>query len=71
MIFEFMGQGDLHEYLIMHSPHSDISAVDPSRAGGTSKTLEYPDMLHISTQVLLTLMLERSLVGFLRKGGRN
>ncbi|XP_025080891.1 inactive tyrosine-protein kinase transmembrane receptor ROR1-like isoform X2 [Pomacea canaliculata] len=51
MIFEFMGQGDLHEYLIMHSPHSDISAVDPSRAGGTSKTLEYPDMLHISTQI--------------------
>lgn len=41
MIFEFMGQGDLHEYLIMHSPHSDISAVDPSRAGGTSQILQW------------------------------
>ncbi|KAK7495062.1 hypothetical protein BaRGS_00013702 [Batillaria attramentaria] len=51
MLFEFMVQGDLHEYLIMHSPHSDISMVDKSRAGGGGKVLEYPDMLHISTQI--------------------
>ena len=51
MLFEFMVQGDLHEYLIMHSPHSDISVVDKSRIGGGSKILEYPEMLLISTQV--------------------
>ncbi|KAL8575332.1 hypothetical protein ACOMHN_003166 [Nucella lapillus] len=50
MLFEFMVQGDLHEYLIMHSPHSDISVVDKSR-GGAAKVLEYPEMLVISTQI--------------------
>ena len=48
--FEFMVQGDLHEYLIVHFSHSDISLVDKSRIGGR-KVLEYPDMLLISTQV--------------------
>ncbi|XP_076441150.1 inactive tyrosine-protein kinase transmembrane receptor ROR1-like [Babylonia areolata] len=65
MLFEFMVQGDLHEYLIMHSPHSDISGVDTSKVrggpggggggggagGGAGKVLEYPEMLVISTQI--------------------
>ena len=49
--FEFMVQGDLHEYLyIVHLPHSDISLVDKNRIGG-GKVLEYPDMVLNSTQV--------------------
>ncbi|KAK3599901.1 hypothetical protein CHS0354_022480 [Potamilus streckersoni] len=49
MLFEYMSCGDLHEYLITHSPHSDISVSDDD---GTQKAvLDYGDMLHIATQV--------------------
>ncbi|KAL8604777.1 hypothetical protein ACOMHN_017735 [Nucella lapillus] len=51
MLFEFMVQGDLHEYLVMHSPHSDLSVVEKARLGGSVKVLEYPEMLMASTQV--------------------
>ncbi|XP_078319396.1 inactive tyrosine-protein kinase transmembrane receptor ROR1-like isoform X4 [Crassostrea virginica] len=49
MLFEFMPYGDLHEYLITHSPNSDMSSVDDE--SGKKIILEYPEMLFISIQV--------------------
>lgn len=49
MLFEFMPYGDLHEYLLTHSPNSDISSVDDE--SGKKIILEYPEMLYVSTQV--------------------
>ena len=46
MLFEFMTHGDLHEYLIMHSPHSDISLGDAEGAH-----LDHQDMLYIAIQI--------------------
>lgn len=48
MLFEYMSQGDLHEYLIMHSPRSDVSA---SSEDGTPQILDLPDFLHIAKQI--------------------
>nr|XP_042903811.1 inactive tyrosine-protein kinase transmembrane receptor ROR1 isoform X1 [Parasteatoda tepidariorum] len=48
MLFEYMSQGDLHEYLILHSPRSDVSA---SSEDGTPRILELPDFLHIAKQI--------------------
>ena len=48
MLFEFMSYGDLHEYLIMHSPHSDVSASDDE---GAQRILDHMDMMHIACQV--------------------
>ncbi|ESO86644.1 hypothetical protein LOTGIDRAFT_51609, partial [Lottia gigantea] len=48
MLFEYMTHGDLHEYLIAHSPNSDISNFEES---GQQKILDYLDMLHIATQI--------------------
>lgn len=50
MLFEFMPLGDLHEYLIQHSPHSDMSVVSDDDAS-QRPILDYGDMLHIATQV--------------------
>lgn len=49
MLFEFMPHGDLHEYLITHSPNSDVSVVsdDDDRKG----ILDYPEMLHMVCQI--------------------
>ncbi|XP_021379777.1 inactive tyrosine-protein kinase transmembrane receptor ROR1-like isoform X2 [Mizuhopecten yessoensis] len=49
MLFEFMPHGDLHEFLICRSPNSDVSVADDDCAH--KPMLEYPDMLHIATQV--------------------
>lgn len=45
MLFEFMSCGDLHEYLIAHSPNQDVprSNMDP--------VLEQEDLLNISIQI--------------------
>ena len=48
MLFEYMALGDLHEYLIMHSPHSDVSGSDDDHS---SHILSQSDMLHIAVQV--------------------
>lgn len=50
MLFEYMSMGDLHEYLIQHSPHSDMSVVSEEE-GSQRPILDYGDMLHVSTQV--------------------
>ncbi|XP_063603462.1 tyrosine-protein kinase transmembrane receptor ROR2-like isoform X1 [Penaeus indicus] len=49
MLFEHMSQGDLHEFLISHSPRSDVSA--SSDDGMSQAVLEQPDMLVIATQI--------------------
>jgi receptor tyrosine kinase-like orphan receptor 1 len=49
MLFEYMPFGDLHEYLVTHSPNSDIGSSNESE--GVKGVLEYGDMLHIATQV--------------------
>jgi len=49
MLFEYMPLGDLHEYLIQHSPHSDMSVI--SDDDGSVKILEYGEMLHIATNI--------------------
>ncbi|XP_037092068.1 inactive tyrosine-protein kinase transmembrane receptor ROR1-like isoform X2 [Pollicipes pollicipes] len=48
MIFEHMSQGDLHEFLTLHSPRSDVSGCSDD---GAVITLEQQDMLLIAAQV--------------------
>lgn len=45
MLFEYMSQGDLHEYLIAHSPNQDVPR---TCSGGI---LEQEDLLNIAIQV--------------------
>ncbi|XP_015784668.1 tyrosine-protein kinase transmembrane receptor Ror isoform X2 [Tetranychus urticae] len=47
MMFEFMSEGDLHEYLITHSPGSEMVNKDGTRP----RVLDINDFLHISTQI--------------------
>ncbi|XP_028969176.1 tyrosine-protein kinase transmembrane receptor Ror-like [Galendromus occidentalis] len=42
LLFEYMEHGDLHEYLIAHSP---------ARADSINQTLEFSDFLHICRQI--------------------
>lgn len=46
MLFEYMTQGDLHQFLAGHSPKSDVSLNNES-----SKVLEPPELLHIALQI--------------------
>ncbi|XP_046609095.1 tyrosine-protein kinase transmembrane receptor Ror isoform X1 [Neodiprion virginianus] len=46
MLFEYMTQGDLHEFLICHSPRSDVPLNN-----GSGKVLEQPEFLHIALQI--------------------
>ena len=41
-------QGDLHEFLICHSPRSDVSACSDD---GSSHVLDQPEFLHIALQI--------------------
>ncbi|XP_012268350.2 tyrosine-protein kinase transmembrane receptor Ror isoform X2 [Athalia rosae] len=46
MLFEYMTQGDLHEFLICHSPRSDVPLNN-----GNGKVLEQPEFLRIALQI--------------------
>ncbi|XP_071177130.1 inactive tyrosine-protein kinase transmembrane receptor ROR1-like isoform X4 [Mytilus edulis] len=50
MLFEYMQLGDLHEYLVTHSPNSDVGLSNESE--GLKHALEYGDLLHIATQIV-------------------
>lgn len=49
MVFASSSLGDLHEYLVMRSPNSDIGSSDDGRTFKSS--LDQADFLHIITQV--------------------
>ncbi|XP_052464560.1 tyrosine-protein kinase transmembrane receptor ROR2 isoform X2 [Carassius gibelio] len=49
MIFSYSGHGDLHEFLVMRSPHSDVGSSDDDKT--VRSTLEQADFLHIVTQI--------------------
>ncbi|KAM9821219.1 tyrosine-protein kinase transmembrane receptor ROR2 [Neosynchiropus ocellatus] len=49
MIFTYSSLGDLHEYLVMRSPNSDVGSSDDDRT--VKSTLEQADFLHVITQV--------------------
>ncbi|ELU14629.1 hypothetical protein CAPTEDRAFT_162027 [Capitella teleta] len=50
MLFEYMANGDLHEYLNTHSPHSDVSVSDQCGEGAPGVMLP-GDMIHVAIQV--------------------
>uniref|UniRef100_H3AK53 Receptor tyrosine kinase-like orphan receptor 1 n=1 Tax=Latimeria chalumnae TaxID=7897 RepID=H3AK53_LATCH len=50
MLFEFLNQGDLHEFLIMRSPHSDVGC-SSDEDGTVKSSLDHGDFLHISIQI--------------------
>ncbi|XP_076875754.1 tyrosine-protein kinase transmembrane receptor ROR2 isoform X2 [Brachyhypopomus gauderio] len=49
MLFSYSGHGDLHEFLVMRSPHSDVGSSDDDKT--VKSALEQTDFLHIVTQV--------------------
>ncbi|KAG9351029.1 hypothetical protein JZ751_024918, partial [Albula glossodonta] len=50
MLFEFLNQGDLHEFLIMRSPHSDVGC-SSDEDGTVKSSLDHADFLHLAIQV--------------------
>ncbi|XP_029889715.1 inactive tyrosine-protein kinase transmembrane receptor ROR1 isoform X2 [Aquila chrysaetos chrysaetos] len=50
MLFEYMNQGDLHEFLIMRSPHSDVGC-SSDEDGTVKSSLDHGDFLHIAVQI--------------------
>ncbi|XP_019750201.1 tyrosine-protein kinase transmembrane receptor ROR2 isoform X2 [Hippocampus comes] len=49
IIFTYSSIGDLHEYLVVRSPNSDVGSSDDDRT--VKSTLEQADFLHIITQI--------------------
>lgn len=49
MIFTFSSLGDLHEYLVMRSPNSDVGSSDDDKT--VKSTLEQADFLYVITQI--------------------
>ncbi|XP_059923157.1 inactive tyrosine-protein kinase transmembrane receptor ROR1 [Gadus macrocephalus] len=50
LLFEFLPQGDLHEFLIMRSPHSDVGC-SSDEDGTVKSSLDHGDFLHMALQV--------------------
>ncbi|KAM6962981.1 inactive tyrosine-protein kinase transmembrane receptor ROR1 isoform 2-T2 [Aplochiton taeniatus] len=50
MLFDFLAQGDLHEFLIMRSPHSDVGC-SSDEDGTVKSSLDHGDFLHLAVQV--------------------
>ncbi|KAM3914220.1 inactive tyrosine-protein kinase transmembrane receptor ROR1 [Leptodactylus fuscus] len=50
MLFEYMNLGDLHEFLIMRSPHSDVGC-SSDEDGTVKSSLDHGDFLHIAVQI--------------------
>ncbi|XP_015211159.1 inactive tyrosine-protein kinase transmembrane receptor ROR1 [Lepisosteus oculatus] len=50
MLFEFLNQGDLHEFLIMRSPHSDVGC-SSDEDGTVRSSLDHGDFLHVAIQI--------------------
>ncbi|XP_029025013.1 tyrosine-protein kinase transmembrane receptor ROR2 [Betta splendens] len=49
MLFAYSSIGDLHEYLVMRSPNSDVGSSDDDKT--VRSTLEPGDFLHVITQI--------------------
>ncbi|XP_040210746.1 tyrosine-protein kinase transmembrane receptor ROR2 [Rana temporaria] len=49
MIFSYSPLSDLHEFLVMRSPHSDVGSTDDDKT--VKSNLEPADFLHIVTQI--------------------
>lgn len=49
MIFTYSSLGDLHEYLVMRSPNSDVGSTDDDKT--VKSTVEQADFLHVITQI--------------------
>ncbi|XP_034048199.1 tyrosine-protein kinase transmembrane receptor ROR2 isoform X3 [Thalassophryne amazonica] len=49
MIFTYSSLGDLHEFLVMRSPNSDVGSSDDDKT--VKSTLEQADFLHVITQI--------------------
>ncbi|KAM9793543.1 tyrosine-protein kinase transmembrane receptor ROR2 [Syngnathus typhle] len=49
ILFTYSSIGDLHEYLVVRSPNSDVASSDDDRT--VKSTLEQADFLHIITQI--------------------
>lgn len=50
LLFEYMNQGDLHEFLVMRSPHSDVGC-SSDEDGTVKSSLDHGDFLHIAVQI--------------------
>ncbi|XP_027003118.1 inactive tyrosine-protein kinase transmembrane receptor ROR1 isoform X1 [Tachysurus fulvidraco] len=50
MLFEFLPLGDLHEFLVMRSPHSDVGC-SSDEDGTVKSSLDHGDFLHVAMQV--------------------
>lgn len=51
MLFEFMSEGDLHEFLLSHSPRTDVPVSSNGLLPGGKRVLDINDFLHIATQI--------------------
>uniref|UniRef100_A0A8C3QNK6 Receptor tyrosine kinase like orphan receptor 1 n=1 Tax=Cyanoderma ruficeps TaxID=181631 RepID=A0A8C3QNK6_9PASS len=50
LLFEYTNQGDLHEFLVMRSPHSDVGC-SSDEDGTVKSSLDHGDFLHIAVQI--------------------